>query len=183
MFNVDKEISNSHLKSAGWSMDLFNKSNPFESHMFYIHDYAHGMVRLFSVLHEDFHQVSLSGLPKELTSNSLSGVVASLMQKISSNSITREEELMLVPALVGYIKTTQTYRQWVSECNVDDRLHAILNIYPADNEEYFVRPFIAKCGNTVMTVEEVINATNHVFKLDFSRHPEWFENKKINIHV
>ena len=183
MFNVDKEISSSHLKSAGWNMDLFNKSNPFESHMFYVHDYAHGMVRLFSVLNEDFHQISLSGMPKELTPDSLSSVIAGLMQKLSTSSLTQEDELILVPALVGYIKSTKTYRQWVSECKTNDRLHAMLNIYPADKSEYVVRPFIAKCVNTVMTVEEVINATNQVFQMDFSRHPEWFENKKINIHV
>ncbi len=183
MFDVDKEISKSHLKSAGWKVDLCNKSNPFESHMFYIHDYAHGMVRLITVLNEDFHQISLSGIPKELSPNSLSTVIASLMKKVSSNSLTTEEELILVPALVGYIKSTQTYRQWVSECKANERLHALLNIYPADNGEYVVRPFIAKCGNTVMTVEEVINATNHVFQFDFSSHPDWFESKKINIHV
>ena len=78
MFNIDKEISDSHLKSAGWNMDLFNTSNPFESHMFYVHDYAHGMVRLFSVLHEDFHQISLSGLPKHTGVSNLAKEIAVL---------------------------------------------------------------------------------------------------------
>ena len=59
-------------------MDLFNKSNPFESHMFYIHDYAHGMVRLFSVFAVAINVTNngMRHLAKKMTNNTISQLLA-----------------------------------------------------------------------------------------------------------
>ncbi|HDX8014172.1 TPA: hypothetical protein RPP61_003974 [Escherichia coli] len=47
-FDYDKSVSNAHLEAAGWGMDAFNHSNPFESHVIYVRDYRNDHIRLFT---------------------------------------------------------------------------------------------------------------------------------------
>ena len=52
--NYDKEVSDAHLAAAGWGMDAFNHSNPFESHVIYVRDYRSDNTRLFTIRQDEF---------------------------------------------------------------------------------------------------------------------------------
>lgn len=65
-FDYDKSVSNAHLEAAGWGMDAFNHSNPFESHVIYVRDYRNDHIRLFTIKQADFDM----RIPAKLNSHS-----------------------------------------------------------------------------------------------------------------
>lgn len=143
-FDYDKSVSNAHIEAAGWGMDAFNHSNPFESHVIYVRDYRNDHIRLFTIKQADFDIIKL---PLHLTSDTLA------------------------PALVGYAKTTETYRSWRRVSGAAERLHMVINIYAGSG---LLRPFIARVLKTVLTSQEVLAFSSQVKGMDVSNHPEWF---------
>lgn len=77
-FDYDKSVSNAHLEAAGWGMDAFNHSNPFESHVIYVRDYRNDHIRLFTIKQADFDTIKL---PLHLTSDMLASVIAEFVSK------------------------------------------------------------------------------------------------------
>ncbi|KGM26709.1 hypothetical protein KS18_18605 [Photorhabdus luminescens] len=129
-------------------MDAFNHSNPFESHVIYVRDYRNDHIRLFTIKQADFDTIKL---PLHLTSDTLA------------------------PALVGYTKSTETYRSWRRVSGATERLHMVINIYAGSG---LLRPFIARAPEIVLTTQEVLVFSSQVKNMDVSNHPEWFRGRR-----
>lgn len=83
--DYDKLVSNAHLEAAGWGMDAFNHSNPFESHVIYVRDYRNDHIRLFTIKQADFDTIKQ---PLHLTSDMLASVIAEFTyRKLKNQSI------------------------------------------------------------------------------------------------
>lgn len=165
-FDFDRSVSEAHLAAAGWELNTFNHSNPFDSHFIYVCDFRNEHTQLFSFSRTDFYELKVP-----LSASELSGAVCELMQKLSDGTLTDEESKILSPALAAYIKATQTFRQWQSQSDAHSRLHAILNIYPGNT----VRPFAGQSSGTVLQPEAVLSMAGGVRDMDLARHPEWFK--------
>ncbi|EHQ7937243.1 MULTISPECIES: hypothetical protein [Gammaproteobacteria] len=166
--DYDKLVSNAHLEAAGWGMDAFNHSNPFESHVIYVRDYRNDHIRLFTIKQADFDTIKQ---PLHLTSDMLASVIAEFISKAAKGTLNTKESNTLAPALVGYAKSTETYRSWRRVSGVGERLHMVINIYAGSG---LLRPFIARAQETVLTTQEVLVFSSQVKDLDISNHPEWF---------
>ncbi|MBZ3672417.1 hypothetical protein JT305_10055 [Salmonella enterica subsp. enterica serovar Senftenberg] len=166
-FDYDKSVSNAHLEAAGWGMDAFNHSNPFESHVIYVRDYRNDHIRLFTIKKADFDTIKL---PLHLTSDMLASVIAEFVSK-AAKGVEYEESDTLAPALVGYAKSTETYRSWRRVSGTTERLHMVINIYAGSG---LLRPFIARAPETVLTTQELLVFSSQVKNMDVSNHPEWF---------
>lgn len=167
-FDYDKSVSNAHLEAAGWDMDAFNHSSPFESHVIYVRDYRSDHTRLFTIKQSDFDSVKLPLLTPEM----LASVVAEFVSKAAKGKMNIKESANLASALVGYAKSTETYRSWRSVSGATERLHMIINIY-ADSG--LLRPFIYRAPQTVLTTQEVLAFSSQVKNIDAANHPEWFK--------
>ncbi|MCV5855907.1 hypothetical protein OFN53_35355, partial [Escherichia coli] len=82
-----------------------------------------------------------------------------------------KESDTLAPALVGYAKSTETYRSWRRVSGTTERLHMVINIYAGSG---LLRPFIARAPETVLTTQELLVFSSQVKNMDVSNHPEWF---------
>ncbi|EPZ2110137.1 hypothetical protein ACXLIJ_004757, partial [Salmonella enterica subsp. enterica serovar Dublin] len=87
-FDYDKSVSNAHLEAAGWGMDAFNHSNPFESHVIYVRDYRNDHIRLFTIKQADFDTIKL---PLHLTSDMLASVIAEFVSKAAKGKLNTKE--------------------------------------------------------------------------------------------
>lgn len=92
-------------------------------------------------------------------------------QKDASNA---NKDERIAPSLIGYIKKTETYRSWLRTSLEGKRLHILLNIYNAANNDAVVRPVIVKCEKTYLTVDDVTSLSEQVKGVDRKTHPEWF---------
>lgn len=171
-FDYDKSVSNAHLEAAGWGMDAFNHSNPFESHVIYVRDYRNDHIRLFTIKQTDFDTIKL---PLHLTSDMLASVIAEFVSKAAKGKLNAKESDTLAPALVGYAKSTETYRSWRRVSGAAERLHMVINIYAGSG---LLRPFIARAPKTVLTSQEVLAFSSQVKGMDVSNHPEWFRGRR-----
>ncbi|EPZ2110244.1 hypothetical protein BX50_17660, partial [Escherichia coli O145:NM str. 2010C-3521] len=79
------------------------------------------------------------------------------------------------PALVGYAKSTETYRSWRRVSGATERLHMVINIYAGSE---LLRPFIARAPETVLTTQELLVFSSQVKSMDVSNHPEWFRGRR-----
>lgn len=162
IFDFDKSVSEAHYAAAEWDMDAHHHGNPFNYHNIYIHDFRSGHIRVFTVTREDFTQTHA---PEKLDATMLAGLIVHLIDQIVEGKLSASEDGAVGPALVGYIKKTQTYRTWCNNADANTRLHAILNIYPEDNGGK-VRPFIVKSDETVLSAKEMIDLSNQVASSD-----------------
>ncbi|EOV0986130.1 hypothetical protein ACW6AV_003622 [Edwardsiella piscicida] len=165
-FNYDKSVSNAHLETAGWEMDAFNHSNPFESHVIYVRDYRNNLIRLFTINQADFEAMKQ---PRELSSEMWASLVAEYVLRAAKGTLKFKDSKSLAPALIGYTKSTETYRRWRRVSEVSERLHMIINIYTTG----MLRPFIMRSTSTVLTTEEVVTASSQVKSMDATNHPDW----------
>ncbi|ERT15013.1 hypothetical protein [Photorhabdus temperata] len=171
-FDYDKSVSSAHLEAAGWGMDAFNHSGPFESHVIYVRDYRNDHVRLFTIKQTDFDTIKM---PLHLTSDMLASVVAEFVSKAAKGKLNTKESDTLAPALVGYTKSTETYRSWRRVSGAKERLHMIINIYAGSG---LLRPFIARTTETVLTTKEMLVLSSQVKNMDTANHPEWFKGQR-----
>ena len=81
--NYDKEVSDAHLAAAGWGMDAFNHSNPFESHVIYVRDYRSDNTRLFTIRQDEFDVIRV---PAHQPIEVMTSVIARLGGLRQSNS-------------------------------------------------------------------------------------------------
>nr|WP_222941675.1 hypothetical protein [Xenorhabdus sp. TS4] len=152
-------------------MDAFNHSNPFESHVIYIHDYRNDHIRLFTIKQADFDTINQ---PLHFTSDMLASVIAEFVSKAAKGKLNAKESDKLAPTLVGYAKSTETYRSWRRVSGVTERLHMVINIYAGSG---VLKPFIARAHETVLTTQEVMAFSSQVKSMDVSNHPEWFKGR------
>jgi len=165
MEDYDKAVSEAHLSAAGWGINDFNGSNPFECYVIYVRDWRTQHTQLFACRREDF-------LTQEVPFNAgaLACAVADLMVKHAKGTLSHKEREVSQSVLAAYAKATQTYKKWRSLAAADDRLHIVLNIYANGT----VRPFAPDFTGTVLPVEVLQGASLHVFEIDQAAHPEWF---------
>ncbi|HGW1490602.1 TPA: hypothetical protein ACNPUU_002820 [Escherichia coli] len=155
-FDYDKSVSSAHLEAAGWGINAFNHSSPFESHVFYVRDYRNDHIRLFTVNQADFDTIKL---PLDLTSDMQASVIAELASTAAKRELNAEESNFMALALVGYTKSTETYRSWRRVSGATERLHMVINIYAGSG---LLRPFIARAPETVLTTQEVLVFSSQV---------------------
>lgn len=171
-FNYEKMISEAHLSSAGWGIDEFNHSSPFECHVIYVHDYRRKYTQLFTIKKADFEALNL---PENFTSRIYATLIAELMIKAKRGTLNQDERDSLGPALAGYTRSTDTYRSWRKLAEPADRLHMVINIY----QNYgLLRPFIVRSANTVLTIGQVLTLSQQVKTLDLVKNPNWFSSKE-----
>lgn len=168
-FDFDKEVATAHFENAGWGLDQFNHSNPFECHLFYIRDYRTGHVQVFTIRKDHLEEL----IPKD-TSLALGGVLGELMMRIHQRTATEKELWMLMPVLGGYFKGTQTFQQWKRLRQPGERAHVLINIYGGDNPVTGVRPFMVRVDGTVLDASVFMEQTDRVKQMDQANHPEWF---------
>lgn len=164
-FDFDQEVSKAHLAAAGWKLNDFISSNPTLCHMFYVRDFRTGHIQLFTITRDAFEQLRVPFSAAELSSS-----LADLMHRLAGGCLTPEESKVLPGVLAGYVKGTQSYRIWNSTAGGDDRLHAVVNVYPGGT----VRPFIEPPVSTVLPAEKILADTDAVRAMDLANHPEWF---------
>ncbi|BBG91552.1 MULTISPECIES: hypothetical protein [Gammaproteobacteria] len=174
--NYDKEVSDAHLAAAGWGMDAFNHSNPFESHVIYVRDYRSDNTRLFTIRQDEFDVIRV---PAHQPIEVMTSVIAASMIKLARGTLKINENSGLAHALVGYAKATQTYRQWRLVAGAKERLHLILNIYPTRGDDGLLRPIILRTPETVLSTTEVLMTAAQIRDVDRVNHPEWFKTKKL----
>ncbi len=167
-FDFDKDVSSAHFASAGWSVDQFNHSNPFDCHLFYIRDYRTGHIQVFTIRTSHLEEMKPEADPLTLGS-----ALGELMLKVYDKTATNKEQEVLGVVLGGYIKGTQTFQQWESVRAHHERFHAFINIY-GSRQAASVRPFMARAPEPVLSVDTVLEKTDQVKHMDESNHPEWF---------
>ncbi len=59
-------------------------------------------------------------------------------------------------ALICYIKSTGTYRQWIAMTTPSDRVHVVINVYRFSHNDAMLRPCIVWLDQLMMTPEEVM---------------------------
>lgn len=171
---TDKEFSLHTVGQYGWNLGEYNHSTPFNSHFIYVTDYHKNNTWMISIAQDDFNRTKIS------TALSMEVCVAKLgqaLKKISRNlGITQTEETELAPLLTNYIKQTMTFREWERRTDANQRLHFLINIYGAkdDNGEVVLRPFIVNPDALMLTPWEVNEFNSQVIEVDRQRHPGWF---------
>lgn len=174
--DYDKTVSDAHLAAAGWGMDAFNHSNPFESHVIYVRDYRSDNTRLFTIRQNEFDVIRA---PANQPIEVMTSVIAASMIQLARGTLKINESSGLAHALVGYAKATQTYRQWRLVAGAQERLHLILNIYPTRGDDGLLRPMILRTPETVLSTTEVLKVSMDIREMDKGNHPEWFKTKKL----
>lgn len=174
-FNVDKKVSKSHLSASGWGMDDFYQASPSDSHFVYVCDYRNNQIKLFSILKSDLQDTTHHTL---IPSGVLAGCVAELILEVAGKPLSHNDYSKLAAALLGYIKSTQTYRIWSQKSEPDSRMHCLLNIYPAQGGGEYLRPVMLKSKSTIVDAEQVINQSSEVRKIDMKNHPEQFTERR-----
>ncbi len=165
-FDFDFEVSSTHLDSAGWKMQTFYGSNPFECHMFYLRDFKTGHVQIFLISKANFDATPRLFKPEEV-----SGDIARIIRKYAKGKVNKTDEKYIGPALAIYVKGTQSYRIWQDRHGLEPRLHAIINIY----QGAMLRPALVGVEGTILPAEEFLQYSDQIHALDKQNHPEWFQ--------
>ncbi|EAO1992430.1 hypothetical protein E0G79_21910 [Salmonella enterica] len=171
----DKDFSSLTVEQYGWNLGFFNHSTLFTSHFIYVYDCYKQYVGLISISQEDFNTTKIS------TSLSIQMCVAKLgriLKKMSNKkALSQTEEAEMAPLIINYVKQTMTFRQWVSNSELNQRMHFLINIYGSKDDkkgEVVLRPLIVNPDALILTPTEVIELNSQVIELDRLRHPEWF---------
>lgn len=165
--DYDKAVSSAHLGASGWEMNEHSHANPFTSYVVYVRDFRTGHVQLFTVSRTDFHRLEPH---PGMGTDQLSAMVAHLLTRAHENALTADEQRVMGPVLVNYVRLTGAHGLWEKQAATDDPLHAILNIYAGGA----VRPFVAPLKKPLLSAEEVMSFTQQVHDQDRVKHPEWF---------
>ena len=164
-FNVDKEISKSHTAAAGWGLEMFEESNPFECHCIYVVDFRNKnpQPRLMTIRQADMNEISMNGNPTLFASQAVS-----IQNLINSGKPVESLAPHLMTAMASYLKCTESYRLWVAKCGYEERFHAVVNIYRAegDKKEGVLRPAFAGSEGLMLTPEEVAALSEVLYKRD-----------------
>lgn len=166
--NFDRDISKAHLEAAGWSLGDYIEANPFDTHVIYIHDFRCDRIKLITVKREHFEGQRSTAAPADMAL-----VLGSLVERSFEGSSTEPETPGLGAAIVAYLRSTRTFLLWRRDATLNERMHAVLNIYPGGGSPW-VRPFILRCENTLVDARELENTTRGVAASDKARHPDWF---------
>lgn len=105
-FDYDKSVSNAHLEAAGWGMDAFNHSNPFESHVIYVRDYRNDHIRLFTIKQADFDTIKLPLLiPLDTKLRQVNHIYESDIIQLSVYRVILSHKYKAPVAKYGYVRT------------------------------------------------------------------------------
>jgi hypothetical protein len=164
-FNVDKEISKAHTAAAGWGLEVFEDSNPFECHCIYVVDFRQKkpQPRLMTIKKADMAEISMAGNPTLLASKAVA-----IQNLINSGKPVEGLVSHLMTEVATYLKCTETYRLWVAQCGYEKRFHAVLNIYRAkgDKRDGVFRPALAGSEELMLTPKEVAAMSEMMLKRD-----------------
>lgn len=165
MTDIDRAISQAHLEAAGWELEKFVASNPFECHFFYVRDFRTDHIQVFTV-----KMASLEKLEPAFAVEELAGTIAYGLKKLGNRKLSAREKDGLPAVVAAYFRSTVTYRMWRAQVGAGQRLHGVINIYVGGH----VRPFIPDCREPVFSVKDFLLATDQVKRMDQEKHPEWF---------
>lgn len=164
--DVDKAISEAHLRAAGWDLNVFRGFSPFECHFIYLNDIDSGTVQLVSISKMDFKQISPPG---EISQSELAYAIAESVLNANFG------EHYFVPVVVSYVKKSAAYGQWKRQSG-DARLHFFINLYNSKHgsKETMVRPFIAMSDAVVIDAQQMLALSKDVHRKDLTNNPKWF---------
>lgn len=169
MEDFDFFVSTAHMNSSGWDIDEFNNSNPFNTHNFYIRDFRYNHLRIFTIPIDYFDSLKI-----DVTPDDVAGDLGELVKRYSTNKSDQSDREMAAPILTSYAKGTLTYKAWKDNSQSHQRLHFMINIYRGKGGEVNVRPFASRSTETVVSVEEFMDISAEVKRMDKKNHPEWF---------
>lgn len=162
----DETVARAHLEASGWALEEHFHSNPFQCHVFYVCDFNAQTIRLYTIRRDDFQGVQFD----ELSSTDLASGLAEILRNADAGTLSEEEHKALPAVLAGYFKSTQTFRLWRQSSGADDRLHALVMLYPGG----YVRPSAARCDSTVLAADSLHHMVQQILDIDRRNHPEWF---------
>jgi hypothetical protein len=59
-----------------------------------------------------------------------------ILKKMSNKkALSQTEETELAPLIINYVKQTMTFRQWVSQSELNQRMHFLINIYGSKDDK------------------------------------------------
>jgi len=169
-FNFDKEVAGQHLRAAGWDLNNFNHSNPFNSNAFYVSDFRFNAINLLTIDVNDFNSVEP---PKGVPVGALATCISELLIKYYAEESGLDIANQLAPILISYIKKTETFAVWRSTAKPSERLHVLLNIYPVKSGECLVRPCIVKSEASYLQVDDVKKNSHYLRERDKQNNPSW----------
>lgn len=169
-FNFDKEVAGQHLRAAGWDLNNFNHSNPFNSNAFYVSDFRFNAINLLTIDVNDFNSVEP---PKDVPVGALATCISELLVKYYAKKSGLDIANQLAPILISYIKKTETFAVWRKTSKPGERLHVLLNIYPVLLGECLVRPCIVKSDASYLRVDDVKKNSHYLRERDKQNNPSW----------
>ncbi|MBE8232797.1 MAG: hypothetical protein HAW67_03615 [Endozoicomonadaceae bacterium] len=176
-FSYEHETAKAHTLASGWSLSYKATQSPFSCHCFYVNDIRNNHLQMFSISMDDFDSVKPTPL---LSAGLLAGNLCNEMTKFARNPSLAESAPLLSETLSCYIKQTQVYQLFLqNSSDKDERIHAIINIYPTIGktgpDNGLVRPCITRCNDIIMSRENVADSCRQLLEMDKSRHPKWFK--------
>jgi hypothetical protein len=165
-FDFDFTVSSTHLASAGWKLETFHGSNPFQCHVVYVRDFKTGHVQIFSISKENFDST-----PRIATSDEASGEIAKIIRRYAKGKVRKRDERLIGPALAIYVKGTQGYRIWKDRYGLEERIHALINIYQGS----LLRPALIGFKGTILAADEYVQYSDQIAQIDKQKHPDWFK--------
>jgi hypothetical protein len=106
------------------------------------------------------------------------------MTKAHKKVITDPELSSLAAAVAAYLSKTATYAAWNAMSKVDDKIHAIINIYRKGSSSHVnIRPAITPCEGIVHNVEKVLEMSRHIRAMDTQNRPENQQAVRDNLPV
>ncbi|MBL5885578.1 hypothetical protein I7V28_18900 [Lelliottia amnigena] len=174
MDSIDKTISKHMLEKFGWALENFNHATPVTSHFVYFKDWRENKIWLMSLSQEHFNHTKITtGICFD---DVVSAIAYYVNKTVRDQVLTEKEQSMLAPLLINYIKQTQNYAAWRRQISRDQRLHFLINVYSepkSDKDAITLRPFIANADEVMLSLDEVIDLTGQVQRVDKKNHPEW----------
>lgn len=168
--DVDLEISKAHLSAAGWKLENFNHSNPFESYFIYLNDIDRNNCQMFTVSKSDFAEFSM---PLDVTPGMLAYLVAESVEAYGESNAQLDPTFLF--KVMAYIKSTKCYGVWLKQGS--QKLHFCINLYHSRKgvDKAMLRPYIANSEALVISADDIQSYAQEVFKLDQASQPNWFE--------
>lgn len=169
---IDRAIASANLNAYGWKIGNHIHSTPFTSHVFYIRDYRDNQIHLVTVGQKDFDSARVN---QNIPISSHVNAIGQLIKKCSKKGMSQKDAGGFSLALVGYIKNTGSYRQWITYASADERMHVVINLYGQKNGLIMLRPFILSYDELMLTPADVTQYTDQVNSMDKKQHPKWFK--------
>ena len=122
---IDFEISKAHLEATGWSLNQFERSNPFDCHAVYVYDFRFQTPELFTF--------PINDRIVEQPAQVLATVLEQWMKKRHRKKLKGRERRALPGVIADYVKASQSYRAWLTRKSANDRMHAFIDLPPVFN--------------------------------------------------